>query len=101
MGIVQKNEISLELERKSYGEICSQVLFHKNKTFFFLAIPAQKPKSEDNFFKASAARIYGEFFSKFPQEFFHRSWVSYTGKFRKIPREVCSGVRQNFSTYSI
>ncbi len=44
------------------------------------------------FFKASArTSIYGEFFSKFPQEFFHRSWVSYTGKFRKIPLEVCSG----------
>jgi hypothetical protein len=34
MGIVQKNEISLELERKSYGEICSPVLFQKYVTFF-------------------------------------------------------------------
>ena len=40
-----------------------QICFIKNITFFSLAIPALKPKSEDNFFKASA-RIYGEFFSR-------------------------------------
>ncbi len=35
MGIVQKNEISLELEHKSYDEICSPVVFHKKYNIFF------------------------------------------------------------------
>jgi hypothetical protein len=101
MGIVQNIDISLELEEKSYDEICSLVLFHKKYNIFFpLRYQIKSQRVKIIFLKP--LHVYMENFSQnFPKNSFTEVGFPIQESFAKFPAKCAAGVRQNFSTYSI
>jgi hypothetical protein len=87
MGIVQKNEISLELERKSYGELCSPVMFHK-KYNIFSQLRSQRVK----IIFLKPLHVYMENFSQnFPKNSFTEVGFPIEENFAKFPAKCASG----------